>query len=58
MTDLNIYNVEEITKSDIYHSKTSSNKCRVITITTNTGEEIEISLWSKSLANLIIKNED
>jgi len=58
MTDLNIYNVEEITKSDIYHSKTSSNKCRVLTVKTNTGEEIEISLWSKSLDNLIIKNED
>jgi len=57
MTDLNIYNVEKITKSEICHSKTSSMKYRMITITTDKGEEIEICLWSKFFSGLLIKTE-
>lgn len=56
--NLEIHNAVKITRSDIYSSTLSNKKWRTITITTDKGEEIEITCWSKNFSDLLIKEEE
>ena len=57
--DLEIHNAVKITRSEIYSpSDGEGKKWRTVTITTDKGEEIEITCWAKKFDDLLIKNED
>lgn len=55
--ELDIHNAVKITRSIIYDKGISGRFWRTIKITTDKGEEIEITCWSDSFSNLIIKEE-
>ena len=56
--DLEIHNAVKITRSIINSGDITDKKWRTITITTDKGEEIEITCWAKKFDDLLIKNED
>lgn len=56
--ELEIHNTAKITRSIVKSGDMIERKWRTITITTDKGEEIEITCWSKNFSDLLIKEEE